>query len=165
LTSEKKHLIKTWIAAGLWIGIIITESTNWASAENTSRILYPIFHFLLNMDLVRFSEVHPYLRKCGHFVGYFTLSVLLFGAWRATLPAAPRWTLRWAGIAFFMSAFIASLDEWHQTFLPSRTGNFHDVLLDSFAALVAQFVIAAWIHFRQKKDGGSMPLPSQAVSE
>ena len=165
MTSENKHILKTWIAAGLWIGIIITESTNWASSDHTSRILYPIFHFLLNMDLVRFSEVHPYLRKGGHFVGYFTLSVLLFGAWRATLPAASRWTLRWAGIAFFMSAFIAGMDEWHQTFLPSRTGNFHDVLLDSFAALVAQLVIVAWIRLRRGRDNGGMPIPSQAVSE
>ena len=49
--------------------------------------------------------------------------------------------MRWAAIAFFMSVVVASLDEWHQTFLPSRTGLFSDVVLDSTAALVAQVVI------------------------
>jgi len=36
---------------------------------------------------------------------------------------------------------VATLDEWHQTFLRSRTGTFHDVLLDSTAALMAQMAI------------------------
>jgi len=36
---------------------------------------------------------------------------------------------------------VAMLDEWHQTFLPSRTGTFHDVLLDSTAALTTQMAI------------------------
>jgi VanZ family protein len=88
-----------------------------------------------------FEVWHHYLRKTGHFVGYFTLSFLLFRAWRATLPLSSRWAMRWAGVAFVMSAFIASMDEWHQTFIPSRTGLFSDVVLDSIAALTAQVVI------------------------
>jgi VanZ family protein len=36
---------------------------------------------------------------------------------------------------------VACLDEWHQSYIPSRTGNLHDVLLDSTAALIAQGVI------------------------
>ena len=40
-----------------------------------------------------------------------------------------------------MTALVACLDEWHQTFLPSRTGTLHDVLLDSTAALVAQIIL------------------------
>lgn len=35
------------------------------------------------------------------------------------------------------------LDEWHQSFLPSRTATFRDVLLDSSAALAAQIVLFA----------------------
>ena len=42
-----------------------------------------------------------------------------------------------------MTAFVASLDEWHQTFLPSRTGRWQDVVLDSFAALCMQVFL--WI--------------------
>ena len=40
-----------------------------------------------------------------------------------------------------MAALVACLDEWHQSYLPSRTGNLHDVLLDSTAALIAQIVL------------------------
>jgi hypothetical protein len=76
------------------------------------------------------------------FVGYFTLSWLLFRAWRDTFPfPGSGWSMQWARISFFMTALVACLDEWHQSYLPSRTGNLHDVLLDSTAALIAQVIL------------------------
>jgi len=153
LTPDRKQLVKTWVAALLWIGLIAIESTDWLSAEHTSRILYPLLHFLIGLDPAAFAVVHHYIRKCGHFVGYFTLSFFLFRAWRATLrlPWAPRWALRWAAIAFFMSALVASLDEWHQTFIPSRTGAVSDVMLDSFAALTAQVLIFLYLSWKPRR--------------
>ncbi len=153
LTSDQKQIVKTWIAAGLWMILIAIEGSSDAfSAEKTSRILYPIFHFLMGLDLVHFEVWHRYL-ETGHFVGYFTLSFFLFRAWRATLhlPWAPRWTMRWATIAFFMSALVASLDEWHQSFLPSRTGVFRDVVLDSCGALTAQVLIFLFSTWRPRQ--------------
>ena len=153
MSSDQKQILKTWIAALLWIGLIATESTDSFSAEHTSKYLYPILHFLFGLNRVRFEVVHHYIRKCGHFVGYFSLSFLLFRAWRATLhlPWAPRWALRWATIAFFMSALVASLDEWHQTFIPSRTGAFSDVVLDSCAALTAQVLIFLFLTWKPRR--------------
>lgn len=150
MTPDQKQLLKSWIAALLWIGLIAMESTEWFSSEHTSRILYPILHFLIGLNLARFEVWHHYIRKLGHFVGYFALSLLLFRAWRATLhlSSAPGWALRWATIAFFMSVLVASLDEWHQTFLPSRTGRFADVVLDSSAALTAQILVFAFLRLR-----------------
>jgi VanZ family protein len=143
LNPAQKQLLKEWTAAVLWLGLIAVESTNLLSAANTSRILYPIFHFFTGVDPVRFVLWDYYIRKIGHFVCYFGLSVLLFRAWRATLPfASPsRWSMQWARISFFMAALVASLDEWHQTYLTSRSGSLYDVLLDSSAALMAQIVL------------------------
>lgn len=153
MTSDRKEIVKTWIAAGLWMLLIAIESTDMLSAEHTSRLLYPLLHYLMGMDLARFAVVHHYIRKVGHFVGYFTLSFFLFRAWRATLhlPWAPRWALRWAAIAFTMSAMVASLDEWHQTFIPSRTGVFSDVVLDSCAALTAQILIFLFLNWKPRR--------------
>lgn len=118
------------------------ESSNLGSSEHTSRILYPIFHYLFGMGPQRFEVLHVILRKTGHFVGYATLSILLFRSWRGTFPRlSTRWCLQWAMLAFVCTALVASLDEFHQTFLPSRTGMFRDVVLDSTAALVAQILI------------------------
>jgi VanZ family protein len=152
LTVHQKELLKTWIAAGLWIVLIMIESTSYLSSANTSRVLYPILHFLFGMDDTRFQILHHYLRKTGHFVGYFMLSFLLFRAWRVTLPRSSRWAMRWAAIAFLMTALVASLDEWHQTFLPSRTGTIQDVILDSIGAIVAQILILSLIWLRSRNE-------------
>ena len=126
--------------------VIAIESTAWLSSNHTSRILYPIFHYLFSMDLVSFEYWHHYLRKAGHVVGYAILSILLFRAWRATLPVAGNmnWTLRWANIAILGTVLVASLDEWHQSFIPSRTGRWQDVVLDSCAGIGAQIVLFFW---------------------
>jgi VanZ family protein len=142
LTPADKHLLKTWIAAGLWLGLIIAESTKFASAENTGRLFYPLLHFLFGVTRADFPTWHFFIRKTGHFIGYFTLSWLLFRAWRDTFPFGGRtWSIQWARISFFMTALVACLDEWHQTFIPGRTGNIHDVILDSTAALIAQVIL------------------------
>jgi len=42
---------------------------------------------------------------------------------------------------------VASLDEWHQSFIPSRTGTPKDVLLDSCAAIAAQILVFLWMQW------------------
>jgi VanZ family protein len=153
LTPHQKDILKGWLAAVLWLTIIAIESTSYLSADETSRFLYPIFHYLFGMGWRQFAVWHHYIRKCGHFVGYFVLSLLLFRAWKATLSLPAAWALRWSAIAFFMSAMVASMDEWHQTFLPSRTGLFSDVVLDSSAALTAQIVIFLYLRAKSAEEG------------
>ena len=153
MTPEQKEILKVWIAAGLWLIVIAIESTSLLSAANTGRILYPILHFLFGITPAQFRIWHIVIRKTGHVVGYFVLSVLLFRAWRLTLPrrGVALWGLRWSTIVFFMSVLVASLDEWHQSFLPSRTGKVTDVLLDSAAALLAQFVLFRMMRTRSRQ--------------
>jgi VanZ family protein len=145
---------KAWLAAILWLGLIAFESTNALSAEKTSGILYPLLHFLFGLDPVRFLTWHFVIRKTGHIIGYSMLSLLFFRAWRATIQVtgSPRWSIVWAGIALAMTALVASLDEWHQTFLPSRTGTIRDVALDSAAALVIQVLIYMWLRGGRDQD-------------
>ncbi len=132
--------------------LIAIESTDALSAAHTSRILYPIFHFLTGVTPERFVVWHFYIRKSGHFVGYFGLSFFLFRSWRETLSPGTlvRWSLRWAWVAWLMTAFVASMDEYHQTFIPSRTGTIRDVILDSTAALVAQLMLCIALRKRDQ---------------
>jgi VanZ family protein len=160
LIPHRKDILKTWFAAGLWLVVIAIESTPYLSADNTSKFLYPILHFLLGLNWEQFVVWHHYIRKTGHFVGYFILSVLLFRAWKSTLRLPAVWALRWSAIAFFLSATVASLDEWHQTFLPSRTGLFSDVVLDSSAALTAQIVIFLYLRAKRARLGEEVPVAS-----
>jgi len=147
LSSGRHEVLKTWIAAILWLIVIAIESTAWLSSNNTSRILYPLLHFLFGVDPIRFEGWHFYIRKGGHVVGYAVLSILLFRAWRATLPALEniKWKPRWANIAILGTALVASLDEWHQSFIPSRTGRWQDVVLDTCAGIAAQILVLLWL--------------------
>ncbi len=147
LNSHVRNLLKAWIAAVLWLIVIAIESTALLSSSNTSRILYPLLHYLFGLDWDHFEVWHFFIRKGGHVVGYAILSILAFRAWRETFPALgnPPWTARWASIAVLMTAFVASLDEWHQSFIPSRTGRWQDVVLDSCAGIAAQLLLLLWL--------------------
>lgn len=147
MSTDRHHLLKAWIAAILWLIVISIESTNLASSSNTSRILYPLLHYLFALNWEQFEPLHFYIRKGGHVFGYGLLSILLFRAWRETLPALgnPRWTWRWANISVLGTALVASLDEWHQSFIPSRTGTPRDVLLDTCAGIGAQILVLLWV--------------------
>jgi VanZ family protein len=142
--SPKSFPWREWTAAILWLILIAIESTPWLSAQNTGHALYQLLvSFFGPVSASGVTVANAVLRKVGHVVGYGILSWLLFRAWRATLGSyrAVAWALPWSVIAFFMTAAVASLDEWHQTFLPSRTGALHDVILDSASALAVQILL------------------------
>jgi len=147
LTSDRQAL-KAWIALILWLIVIAIESTTYLSAQNTSHFLYPVLHFLFGIDEAGFEPYHVFIRKSGHVFGYGLLSILLFRAWRETLtsPTKAKWMFRWANIAVLGTCLVASLDEWHQSFLPTRTGTIRDVILDSCAGIAAQ--LALFLYYR-----------------
>lgn len=147
MSSDRHHVLKAWIALILWLIVIAIESSAVLSSHNTGLFLYPLLHFLFGVNHSRFEQLHFFIRKGGHVFGYGLLSILLFRAWRETLPSPgnPRWTFRWANIAVLGTALVASLDEWHQSYLPSRTGNIHDVFLDTCAGVGAQILVLLWM--------------------
>lgn len=149
MSSDRHQVLKAWIAAILWLIVIAIESSALLSSHNTSRFLYPLLHYIFGLDFFRFQHWHFYIRKGGHIFGYATLSILLFRAWRETLPAAgdEKWTWRWANIALLGTILVASLDEWHQSLLFSRTGRWQDVVLDSCAGVAAQILVFFWVRW------------------
>jgi VanZ family protein len=57
-----------------------------------------------------------------------------------------------AFLALFGTALVASSDEWHQAYLPNRTGTPWDVLLDCCGAITLQFAIYICLRlFRPKR--------------
>lgn len=145
---------KQWIPALIWIGVICVESTDMMSAEHTGSILYALLtRIFAHIDIFFLVRLNHYLRKLGHVIGYAILSWLLFRAWRATLPSpiGRLWAFPWARLAFWMTTAVASADEFHQSFIPSRTGRWQDVVLDSAAALGMQIVLFLLLRNRSAK--------------
>jgi VanZ family protein len=154
LSSDRHQALKAWIAAVLWLIVITIESSSLGAASNTSRILYPLLHYLFGLDPFRFEHVHFFIRKGGHVFGYGLLSLLLFRAWRETLrlPGGANWTLRWANLAVLGTMLVASLDEYHQSFNPERTGSVRDVILDTCAGIAVQILLFTWVTLRKSRD-------------
>jgi VanZ family protein len=48
----------------------------------------------------------------------------------------------------------AALEEFHQSFVPSRTSSWHDVALDCIGAIFFQAAIAIFLHWRGKRTAG-----------
>jgi VanZ family protein len=150
-SRDRHQALKAWIAAVLWLIVIAIESTSYLSANNTSRFLYPVLHFLFGINYAQFQPWHHFLRKAGHVFGYGLLSILLFRAFRESLRVVgdSKWHLGWSSAAVFGTAVVASLDEWHQSFLPSRTGRWQDVVLDTSAAVAAQLLLFLFLKLRK----------------
>jgi len=98
------------------------------------------------INLHDFLVFHHYLRKAGHVLGYGMLALLLLRGWRATF-GDPDWSWGAARLAWLGTALVASMDEWHQSFIPSRTGSPRDVILDSAAGLL--FLLIAYVRLRR----------------
>jgi VanZ family protein len=88
------------------------------------------------------TSSHP---QDGHFVGYGLVNLALFYSWRQTLHriAVKHWNLwrRASVLAVLCTLVIASLDEYHQSFLPSRTSSPIDVGSDLCGAIAFQLVL------------------------
>ncbi len=163
LRESHVHDVMITREAPLWLIVISIESSTLLSAHNTSRILYPILHFLFGIDWERFGPWHFFIRKSGHVIGYAILSILLFRAWRATWAPSygHRWTARWAGAAILGTLLVATLDEWHQSFLPSRTGKWQDVVLDTCAGMLAQALLLFLGNFTKRSSAEPAANPAE----
>jgi VanZ family protein len=141
--------LSVWAPVAIAVSIICIESTGTFSAENTSSWLRPIFeHVFGAMRDSSWEAIHHYLRKTGHFVGYGTVGWTFLRAWLHTLDrrgrgSLPSWRLEAVVLAIFSTAIVASGDEFHQSFLPSRTGMPRDAVLDTLGACTMCLLV--WI--------------------
>lgn len=138
----KNRFIRYWLPVLLWMGVIFWMSTGTFSAEHTSRFIGPLLHFLFprlsaqDMDLL-----HGCIRKAGHVAEYFILGLLFFRAFRGNDPQG--WRLHWAVCAVIGVVFYALGDEFHQSWIASRTSSLVDVGIDSMGGVFSQIVMFA----------------------
>jgi VanZ family protein len=135
----------------LGIGVIAIESTPDLGAQYTSGPLRWLFQAIFGpVGDARWEIIHHLIRKSGHFTGYGLLGLAWLRAWWMTLPRSV--FVQDAMLAFLGTALTASADEFHQSFLPNRTGTPWDVLLDCCGALTMQLLVYLLMRiFRPKK--------------
>ena len=135
--------IAIWVPAVCIMVIIFNFSS--MVADDSSNTSIPIAEVVIQkieqtMDISidngseSYGLIHHLVRKAGHFLEYMALGCTL------VLPFAFIYTGNYYKIKVLLSselfaAFYACTDEFHQTFVPGRDGNFTDVGIDSMGAL------------------------------
>jgi VanZ family protein len=139
-----KFWLSAWLPVLFGIAVIVVESTVWFGADHTSHPLRVIFEALFGrVSDARWDVIHHYIRKSGHFLGYGLIGLAWLRAWWMSLPRSR--FLSDALLALLGTAVIASWDEWHQTFLPNRTGTPWDVLLDCCGAITLELLVYLFV--------------------
>jgi VanZ family protein len=135
--------MRYWIPPALWTAVILAASSDVMSAAHTAPWLATIANAIFGHPLPpeQFDLLHAAVRKGGHLTEYGILGALLFRALRGGRPT--RWSVRWGVAAVSIAAVVAAVDEWHQTFVPSRSGSVGDVGIDVIGATLAQILIRA----------------------
>jgi len=146
-----KYWISAWLPVVVGICVILMESTTIFGSDHTSRPLRLIFESIFGpVESARWEDIHHYIRKSGHFLGYGLIGLAWLRAWWMTLPQSR--FIQDARLALLGTALVASADEWHQSFLPNRTGSPWDVLLDCTGAITLQLMVYVFMRiFRPKR--------------
>lgn len=127
------------------LSLLAIESTPYLGSDHTSAPLRRIAEALFGYDAcVHWNLIHHIVRKTGHFVGYGFFSLVCFrGCWMTFQGISSRILrqMRAHGLAILATFLAASADEFLQSFLPNRTGQFSDVLLDTGGAVAICLVV------------------------
>jgi VanZ family protein len=135
-----KFWIGAWWPVALSATVVALSSSMWMGSDHTSAPLRWVWQLLFGpVTDARWDVIHTYIRKTGHFSGYGLIGLAWLRAWRMTLPGLSY--LKDALLAVLGAALLASCDEFHQRFLPNRTGSPRDVLLDCCGALAMCLVV------------------------
>jgi VanZ family protein len=137
------RIVKDWMPVIVWMALIFLGSTDILSAEHTSRFLVPFLRWLdPQISWAALNAIQTVIRKLGHVTEYAILAALCWRAMRSGTAGQMKMSillvLVWIGCAFFAVA-----DEFHQSFVPSRTASGNDVMIDVCGALIGLTICVA----------------------
>jgi VanZ family protein len=124
----------------LWATLIFIGSTSVLSASNTSVILRVIVWLFPQTSPATLGTIHFLIRKTGHLAEYAILALLTARA--ITTSSYKLLRTQWFWISLSIVIVYALGDEFHQSFVPSRTASIYDSLIDSFGGLTALTLLA-----------------------
>lgn len=135
--------IKHWLPVILCMAFIFWMSTDTFSSRNTSLIIEPALRlFAPGISPQGIETVHGLIRKCAHIAEYFILGSLLFRSFRLGSMGTRAW--RWAFYSMIVVVLYAVSDEFHQSFVSTRTASIFDVGFDSIGGIIAQVMSVLW---------------------
>jgi VanZ family protein len=149
--TASHHRLFRYGPLAVWLILIFIGSTSVLSASNTS-VVMRFFHWLLpNADEATLRAIHFAIRKAGHFTEYAVLSLLAARAFKTSSHELIRRSWFWLSLGLIVAYSLS--DEFHQSFIPSRTASIYDSMIDSCGGLAALTVI--WL-FQKRRERPKM---------
>lgn len=146
-------LAVAWMAFIFYMSAKVAADSDAISDGLIDRVLMLTFGSI-DADLAR-SMSHP-VRKLAHFTEYTVLGVLVLNVVRSVKLARGRGAnpLRFAHAAgaWAFGTLYAASDEFHQLFVPGRSGQVSDVCIDSSGVLLGVLICFLVIYMARRKD-------------
>jgi VanZ family protein len=150
-TGPQSRQSRLWRYAPLvlWMAVIFLASTGEFSASNTALLIQPLLRwFFPQISDERIAIFHFLVRKAGHFTEYAILGLLAARAFNTSSNISLR--RRWFFAALILVSVYALLDEYHQSFVPSRTPSIYDSFIDMAGGLTALVFAVLWHSVRKR---------------
>lgn len=153
-----KIKLLSWIPAVIMMIIIFVFSSKPAEVSDESSMtiagyIYSVFEKIYGNEktdeerMAKLETLDHIVRKGAH-VTEFALLAASF-AWPLSLDKMEG--LRLAVTSVGLAATYAAADEFHQTFVPGRSGNVKDICIDTAGAALGYGVFIFLMHFCRKK--------------
>jgi len=122
-----KRILKWSLVIVFMITIFMFSSEPAVQSEEKSKFVIYFLNILgINIESAFGSLADFMVRKAAHFTEYFILYILIFNALHNDLNK--KTALFYSLILVFL---YASTDEYHQLFIPGRSGRLRDILIDT----------------------------------
>jgi VanZ family protein len=125
----------------LWAVIIFLASTSALSGSNTAVLVRPLHWLFPHLSEAALNFIHGVIiRKGAHFTEYAIFGLLAARAFRTSSHGLLR--DQWFVMALLVVVIYSLSDEFHQSFVPSRTASIYDSLIDSVGGSAALAILA-----------------------
>ena len=150
--AERQQPHRLWRYGPLiiWAALIFIGSSSILSASHTSLLLRPVIWLFPHISEATLALIHFMVRKAGHFTEYAILALLAARAFRTSSRDLLR--SRWFWVSLLLVVAYSLSDEFHQSFVPSRTPSIHDSMIDSLGGLTALVLVRIRKHREHRPD-------------
>lgn len=155
LSNNFRRIVFT-ILAVTWMIVIFSfsarpgdesEEQSIKAGMMVCHVFVPRFDDLSEQQQIHMAQVidHP-VRKTAHATEYAMLAGLVLGAVTVSI-------IRWKNVlvSVCVAVLYASTDEFHQLFVPGRSGQVKDVLIDGCGAVIGALIIWGISYLIHKK--------------
>jgi len=136
LRPHSKNRLSRYGPLIIWAALIFIGSSGLFSASNTSSFLARL---LPNVSESALGIIHFAIRKATHFTEYAILALLAARAFRTSSRDLLR--TQWFWVSLLLVVVYSLSDEFHQSFVSTRTGSIYDSLIDSAGGLTALILL------------------------